>query len=147
MHGSSLQHPQKVGAFSQVHIGVSPPQDPPGDRLASDETRPAGRSTSPKQPCRHGSDVQHPTSLVPVSHAYLITVRFVLHSAMKTRSSRQRLSLLWYRMSDLPSTSTRTKEISWLSCRIPGICHIKDTSLRIKRQICRKSRSRRAMGK
>lgn len=71
-----VANPQNVGAASQVHMGVWPPQLPPGDRLDGDETRPAGRRISPKQPSRHGSAVQHLRNLVPVSHTYLVVIRF-----------------------------------------------------------------------
>jgi hypothetical protein len=94
MHGSSLQHPQNVGAMSQVQSGVLPPHDAPGDRLDSDEERPAGRSMSPKQPCTHGSDIQHPRNFVPVSHAYLIMVRTLLLSTGETRFIHQNRSVL-----------------------------------------------------
>jgi hypothetical protein len=94
MHGSSLQHPQNVGAMSQVHVGVLPPHDAPGDRLDSDEERPAGRNMSPKQPCTHGSDIQHPRNFVPVSHAYLMMVRIVLRSTVETRFIHQSHSVL-----------------------------------------------------
>lgn len=90
MQGSSLQHPQKVGAISHVHIGVWPPQEPPGERLASDVERPAGRRISPKHPLMHGSAVQHPTNLVPVSHAYLsmLELRIILLKNQRLRVTK-----------------------------------------------------------
>ena len=72
IHGSSLQQPQNVGACSQVQKGVCPPHEPPGDWLSSAVDRPAGRRLLPWHPFVHGSAIQHPTNLVPVSHAYLI---------------------------------------------------------------------------
>jgi hypothetical protein len=110
MQGSSLQHPQKVGAISHVHMGVWPPQEPPGDRLASDVERPAGRRISPKHPFLHGSAVQQPTNLVPVSHAYLSFIRDA-HSRVRDFET------------DVPSTSTGTKELPWFRCRIARIRH------------------------
>jgi hypothetical protein len=86
IHGSSLQHPQKFGFISQVQFSVSPPQDPPGDRSASAVERPAGRRISPKQPFTHGSTMQHPRNLVPVSHEYLMMVRHALVTKDHLRS-------------------------------------------------------------
>jgi hypothetical protein len=72
-HGLALQHPQNVGGMA-VHVqkSVLPPQLPPGDLACSFVAKPAGRRKSPIQPVGHGSEVQHPMNLDPVSHAYLI---------------------------------------------------------------------------
>jgi hypothetical protein len=90
--------------------------------------------------------MQHPRNLVPVSHAYLVMVRFVFRSAIKTSFGHQRSSPFWCRVFDVPSTSAWTKEVSWLRCCIARIGHVKDFFLMMKeRRTCGKSRTMRTM--
>lgn len=88
--------------------------------------------------------MQHPTNLVPVSHAYLMMVRSVLQSMTKDRIdlevTKQHLILVW--IFNVPSTTTGTEELSWLSCCIAGIRHVKGNFCgRKKSQIVKKDRS------
>jgi len=127
----SLQHPQKVGACPQVQKGVRPPHDPPGDWLSRATERPAGRKMLPWHPFVHGSAVQHPTNFVPVSHMYLIWSESRVceasngHVQRNWRISRIRL-VLETMLSDVPCSTSRAEEFTWLRCPVGWVCHVWD---------------------